>query len=358
MIIRYIIIVLCIICIFSLSAYGEEATVYKHVYYSRISDEENGYFTDLEDALAKVADGGRVYIEKDIVITQFSNNHPINKSVEIIGRKPLKYQLIFNDKLYLPAFNLKSTNYFKIEGIHARANRGKVITGSCSNIVVENTIFDNCDSIEITKPKQRINLYLRNNQFYGYQSFKIDMKDLMGYIDLSDNHFEKEEHITVNLNNLNITSTNNIFNNIRMLIDATENINVKFTKNTFSGEEGRITIRAHGEDIHFNKNKILLNSNIDINYTEDIAVDFTKNWWGRFEGPHRDRILGNVDWGDWALFKDFTRFKDDPYTMKDLKKGALKVGQAVDIDEFKIYDLNENDLIDFLDLVWITRILD
>ncbi len=337
--------------IFSLNVSAKGQTVFNEVYYDNLSIE--GHFSNIEDAIANVADGGIVYIRKNI---KLKNTLEINKSMKIVSLDPKEYEIMLRDEDV--AFSLEDIDYFKVEGIksYSTNSNNKLIAGVANTISIENSYFQFITPMYIKNPNKNMNISISNSHFQN-SNIKINMGNYEGNIYMSNNLFNVLKPSTpyIWIINSNIEASNNEFDNYAFRIDGEMSI-AEISDNVFTGS-GKIMIRDNGEKIHFNRNKILKYITDEIYYSGTSNIDFTENWWGDRDGPRESRIYGKVDYSNWALFEDFSRFKNDPYKVEDVQKGAVFLGQTVDNNTF-IYDLDKNEIIEFLDLIYMTRKID
>jgi hypothetical protein len=89
--------------------------------------------------------------------------------------------------------------------------------------------------------------------------------------------------------------------------------------NTFEGGGGKILVKEDNQALQFQNNRIYKDSG-EVYYGGNGWLSFTKNWWGSKEGPGESIFDGNINYSNWALFEDFHRYQEDPYTLTDLRQ--------------------------------------
>lgn len=340
-----------------------EETVFQAVYCvdEKDSDHDKGFFEDIEDAIAHVEDKGVVYLDKDINILSTIN---LDKSIEIISKPPNNYKIgFFADEA---AFNLeesKSIEYFKLVGIRGESSYKVGISGAAKRIDIINSSFFACTPIKIINPTSNMDIYISESKF-NKTMIDIDLGGAEGTIDFLNNKFQERNETedtsnSISLKNIDVTANNNRFKNTGFIIDGSRVINVDITNNTFDEGNRRIYIKIDGTNMSFKYNKILDKSiTAEVYYDGATPIDFTQNWWGSGYGPKADMIGGDgkeyVDYNNWALFEDFSRYSNGPYVLDDLAAAIDNLGQAIDERNF-LYDFDNNNEIELIDLIWLTR---
>jgi len=373
MVIRYIL-KACLFAVLALLIFGfsgtSSETVYEVVYYGEIDNPSNGYFTDIEEAINSVADYGTVYVQKDIFLGEYKVNGithrqptiQLDKSIELIGLNNEMPKIIFMSYVDA-AFYLNSTEYFKLKDIGAAYLGYDVIEGSSESIEISNGDFFNCNPIYIMAPESNTDIIIKDSTFED-TLITINMKTFSGNLQLINNSFTDTPNSpsSVTLSNVNITAEDNVFNNTTLRLDGDQNISGSITNNEFNDTGGRIYITAPGINLHFNHNKITKNKIEEVYYKGTTPIDFTQNWWGSIYQPDSSRIGGSgegyIDYSNWSLFEDFSRYKEDPFVIEDLNMAGNELGQASDQDKIKIYDFNGNGIIELLDLIWLGRVVE
>ncbi len=337
-----IVYVLFIIALWGGTSYGEETTVSDYVYC-------NGQTPTLEQAISQVNPNGTVYITNPINI-----NSPIyiDKSVKIQSLNKEEYKVsILGTGAFTLSDNISS---FTLENIHIKSFQFYkfAIEGKAKEINIINSVLEKASVNIIGGSGYRI--AIKDSNIFDS---KLEMKANPGknILILYNNEFsvDSRQYESIIFENTNLEISQNIFSDYTFKIDEGEEIEGNIYNNTFCGVRN-ITINIQGENLKFYNNKILKESNYGINYSGDYFIDFRNNWWGFKDGP-QNIYLGNenIDYSNWALFEDFSRFQGDDYTLEDLKEACNKLGQA--IEENWLYNLKEDTVIDKLDLIGITR---
>ncbi len=351
------IIFLCFIL--NTSAEGETVSqeVYNEVYYSDLSLDK--HYSDLQDAIDNVKEGGKVYLKKDFKVYSSWNTVDINKSLEIVRDEVDNYKIEFINNPSAPVFNLSNNiDSFKMTNISATGMTSEVIDGDILNLDIVNSKFDNCTNLFMINnySTKTINISIQNTHFTDTNMHFKDDKTISN-LKLSNNTFKIDtyKNRTIDLKNINLDARDNSFENYSMIIDGDLENTSQVINNHFSGN-GKILIKTDGEDINFNENKIFKTFDGAVSYEKATTtpIDFTQNWWGYTTGPKEGIIVGNVDTSNWAVFENFSRFRDDPYTINDIKETISLMGQVPNGTEW-IFDMDENNIIDFLDLIEISR---
>jgi len=321
--------------------------VFNVVYCGDIYEPHLGYFNNFAEAINKVSDNGKVYITNDII---FSSTISLNKSIEITSQNATKPKIIFTNTNGR-AFNLRNPSHFKLSNVHIHGSTNDVIiSGSSKYLEISDSVFENCRAIEMQSIEEREIKVIVSHSSFRDSSINLEFA---GEIKLFNNSFTKDKWETlVRLKDINIDVRGNSFHDATLRLDGKAKGAIQ--NNTFTGNVGRIYITAKGDDLSFNYNSIL-KGNSAIYYNSNTPIDFTKNWWGSPKGPKSHIFERNeefIDYSNWALFPDFSRFSIDPYTISDLIEAIGRLGNDV---EDCIYDLNDDGKIELLDLIGLIR---
>lgn len=343
-------IILCILIIvffMSFPSYGEEPVLYDEVYVDNRADA--GHFPDIPTALLNVKDGGTIYIGKTInIFSPFQ----INKSVKIESLNRQFYPLQINANISR-VFHLNDISKFTLKNIFIRGYSVDVIEGIADEIIIQNSSFDSCNPINISG-NSGYNILLEDNTF---NRSKVNVQPIAGNnrITINNNIFSVPVGVQESLlfKNTNINASGNTFTRYSFILENGAEIEGNISENTF-GAGTRILIRNQGHNVHFNKNKIQYSTTNVVTYNGNSNPDFRKNWWGSNDGPGQNMINGKIDYSNWALFDDLSRYHDDPYHLEDLEEACKRLGQGI-VGINWLYNIKKDSQIDMLDLVGITR---
>ncbi len=289
-----------------------------------------------------------IYIGKAIELISLERNFP----EIIIGSGVTAFQLVPKDEL-------NSIEYFKLDGIKVNSNGGTLISGQSQRIDLINSIFENCTAMNIDSPNEDMNIYISHNEF-NKGKINVNMGSHSGTINLYNNNFSKDgiQYNSITLENIDIYANNNTFTKTGFIIQGSNPVNAEVTNNIFDGNLGRILIRVEGQNMKFNNNKIIKGKSTETYYEGTKNIDFTQNWWGDGNGPEETELYGSgkgyIDFSNWALFQDFSRYRNEPYTIQDIEAAIENLNQAINDINF-LYDLDNNNQIEFLDLIWLIR---
>ncbi|TCO78753.1 hypothetical protein [Marinisporobacter balticus] len=324
-------------------------TVYQAVYV----DDQCGkdHFSRLNEAIKYVKEGGTIYLGKDIIVykpMQFS------KAIHIISF-PLKGSHIEIKNKYDLLFKLEDAAYFKMEGVHISGlMKSSVITGHAEKIYIKDSEFFLCNPIIITRGKD-YNIDMEGNTIIDG---RIDINPSVGNnnIKLVNNTFKVKKNLNnaITFKNTNVYGYDNTIDCTSVVFKKGEAIEVDMQNNVFSGKEGKIFIKTDSDHIHFNRNQILKDFKDAIYYRGLGKADFTHNWWGSKTGASELIDKEHIDCRYWALFENFKRFEEDPYTLEDLGQACKEMGKTID-DENWIYNMKEDDRINLLDVIGVIR---
>lgn len=351
---RCLAVLLLVRCFFIIQGYSQEETtvqqsVYEEVYYSTKSGDN--YFDDIRVALDKVASGGTVYIEKPLDLTK---RIVIEKSVHIkfLSTEYIKAPQNISIFYLSPSRKIQS---FSVEGMPLRGFGITGIDGWAERIAVKNSRFENCIPIKMNDDWGKYRADFINCTFMN-SDLSANPSKCTFELGLYDNHFSASTQNPkyIILKNNTLYAEGNTFHRMTILVESNGTAAGSFFKNIFTGNEGRIAISGNAKGLIFRENSFLkVMTPIIKNATGD-TLDFKENWWGDRKGPKYGMIEGKVDSSRWALFDDFSRFEGDHYTIEDLQEACRRMEKAWQWDNW-LYDINEDEKLDLLDIIAIAR---
>jgi hypothetical protein len=334
-------------------SYGEETTVYQEVYYDQ--KDAAGHFDKMAEALAHVEEGGTVYIAMPLDISLLGEKEiEIPKSVTIKGLDNKVNQINIQSTKVESVFVLEDDISFQLENLHISGYGNLVIKGASREITIKNCKFRNCTPIYVIGKKPEKILFESNEVTGGRVS--LEAYSYGTEVVVRDSRFTSlDGHIYgFSVKNCKILMENNYFNGVSLSINNGIEASGLVQYNTFERDGRKILVREDNSNILFQNNRIYKDDN-QVSYEKEVGtLDFSKNWWGSKDGPDTKIFHGSISYDNWALFEDFRRYAEDPYTITDIQDGYDYLDQAVDEDSW-IYDMDKDQQISFLDLIAITR---
>ncbi len=354
---RYLAVLLLMGCFFIVNGYGQETTtvtqeVYQEVYY-RASGGDN-YFSDINKAITAVAPEGTVYIEGPLVLSN-----------RIVIQKPMHVKFLGQHEISIPTnrsvfylYPPSDIQKFSVEGMGLRGTTNTGITGWAKEISVKNGRFQNCVPIDLSRDRGAYRIDFIDCEFID-SNLEVDRTSFSTELHLYNNDFSVtgQRIRAIYLENNAVYAINNIFNRTTITMKAGGNVSGEFRRNQFTGSAGTITVSGNIKDLIFRENSFLREMPTFIRNVTQIPIDFKRNWWGDRKGPNTDRIEGLVNTNDWALFEDFSRFSQDSYTLEDLREACARMEKDWQHDSW-LYDRDENNVIDLLDVFAILRMIE
>ena len=354
---RYLAVLLLVGCFFIIEGYGQETTtvtqeVYQEVYF-RASGGDH-YFSDIDKAINAVAPEGTLYIEGPLVLTN-----------RLVIQKPMHVKFSGQHEITIPpdrsVFYLyppSNIQKFSVSGMRLRGTTSKGITGWAKEILVKNGRFENCPPINLSPDKGVYRIDFIDCEFID-SNLEIDKTSFNPELHLYNNHFfaTGEKIRSISLENNTVYATHNTFHRTTITMKAGGTVSGEFRRNQFTGSAGTITVSGNVKDLIFRENSFLREMPTFIRNVTQIPIDFKRNWWGDRKGSKADRIQGLVNTNDWALFEDFSRFSEDPYTLEDLREACTRMEKDWQNDSW-LYDRDENNVIDLLDVFTILRMIE
>ncbi|SHJ71571.1 hypothetical protein SAMN02745975_02700 [Geosporobacter subterraneus DSM 17957] len=353
---RYLAVLLLVGCFFIIEGYSQEETTvqqsaYDEVYYSTKSGDN--YFDDIRVALDKVASGGTVYIEKQLDLTK---RLVIEKPVHIKFLSPEYIKAPQNISIFYlsPSRKIQS---FSVEGMQLKGVGITGIDGWAEKIAVKNSNFENCIPIKMNDVWGDYRADFINCTFIN-SDLSVNPSKCTLELGLYDSHFSASTQNPkyILLKNNTLYAEGNTFHRMTILVELNGTAVGAFSKNTFTGNDGRITISGNAKGLLFRKNNFLKVMTPMIKNGTGDTLDFKENWWGNRKGPKPGTMEGKVDSSRWALFDNFSRFAEDPYTLEDLREACARIEDVWKGDSW-LYDLDENEEIDLLDVFMILRMI-
>lgn len=347
-----VIMLFCFFIILISFSYGEEPTVYQEVYYD--NKEGINHYQDIVEALTHVEENGTLYVDKPITISTLGvKTLNIRKSMTVKGLGNQGNKIIIKNREIGPVFNLSNITSFRLENMDISGNDVVVVKGAADYITIKDCRFLDCIPIYTTASRLKEVLFESNEVIGG--SVYIQPSIYGAEVVVRNNTFDVPDTAAYgfNLENSKVLIENNHFNGVSFNIHDGEGAAGLIQYNTFDRDGRKILVKEDNQNLRFENNQIYKNAG-EVYYQGISPLSFMKNWWGTKEGPQEDIFYGNIDYSDWALFEDFRRYKEDPYSKDDLKIAYTLMGKAVDEDNW-IYDLCRDGILDFLDIIGIIR---
>lgn len=333
--------VLFLMALYGTNSYGEDITVSDYIYC-------DGSTLTLQEAVSQADEGDNIYITNDMTI-----NSPalINKSLKIQSLGQEKYSITVGggtDEVFI----LSHPSSFVLENIHIKSYTftKSALIGQADAIIILNCDFEKSHIaldegsgiITEIKDSRFLDSKLAVRPNIGNNNLALYNNNFMAV----DRQFE-----SIILKNIDMEIAHDTFSDYAFKIEEGPTKG-NIYENTFKGKRN-ITVNAQGENLKFYHNNIYKQYYYGITYSGTNPMDFRKNWWGSMRGPENIDLDGNIDYDNWALFEDFSRFKNDPYNLKDLEAACAKLGDGIESNW--LYNLKKDNVIDKLDLIGITR---